>query len=339
VIRKLLGILILILAVPSWAQEIPYVPDPMGAQDLPDLSNYQHNWMIYNAAFTGSRDAASISSFLRQKNMSSPGPMYQQLSGHTPLKNNEKIALGVNFFSEQNAGSIFGDNAAPAPFRKSSLFLSYAYRIKAGDGQLSLGISGGITSFYEDLSSLKTVSLGDAYLSAKEREVLPNVGAGVLYYVDTEDQRYFVGLSVPYFLSRGASKNSIAHEFGTYTGVLTGGYRVKLADGFSLYPTGLAMYEVGQQTLKYQASMNFGFAKEKLWLGAIYKSSVKFGNEGILANAIAVNVNVEISKKVLLGYSFDYTLDDKESYFNGSHEIVLRYEFRNTIASKVPFYY
>lgn len=314
--RRLSGILLLIMAV------------PLGAQDLPDLSNYQHNWMIYNPAFSGSRDAASLSTFIRQKDFGDPGPMYQQIAGHTPL-HNEKLALGVNFFSEQNPGALFGENRAPSPFKKSSLYFNYAYRIWAGDGRLSLGISAGITTFKENFSDLALLDPGDVNFMDEKREFLPNVGAGVLYYVDTDDKRFFVGLSVPYFLTRGPTRNSIAHDFNSYTGVLTGGYRFKIVEGFSMYPTALVLYEVGPKTLNYQGSINFGLLKEKVWVGAIYKSS----------NAISANINLEISKKVMIGYSYDYYLNSVSSYFSGSHELVLRYEFRNTVASKVPFYY
>lgn len=310
--RRYIHILFIILAV------------PLGAQDLPDLSNYQHNWMIYNAAFTGSREVASMSTFLRQKDFTGPGPMYQQLAAHTPLSN-DKIALGVNWFSEQNAGTLFGEGSVPAPFKKSSILLNYAYRIWAGGGRLSFGISGGVTTFVENFDNLTLTNPDDESFISGEREYLPNFGAGVLYYTDN----YFVGLSVPYFLSRGTTRNSIAHDFGAYTGVLTGGYKFMVGENFSVFPTGLMILEVGTKTLNYQGSLNFGFIQDKIVIGTIYKSS----------NAIAINANFEISRRLMLGYSYDYYLNNVNSYFSGSHEIVLRYEFRKTIASSVPFYY
>ena len=93
--------------------------------------------------------------------------------------------------------------------------------------------------------------------------------------------------------------------------------------------TALMMVEVGTKTLNYQGSLNLGFIQDKITIGAIYKSS----------NAISVNANFEISRRMMIGYSYDYYLNNVNSYFSGSHEIVLRYEFRKTIASNVPFYY
>ena len=87
--------------------------------------------------------------------------------------------------------------------------------------------------------------------------------------------------------------------------------------------------EVGTKILNYQGSLNFGFIQDKIIIGTIYKSS----------NAIAINANFEISRRLMLGYSYDYYLNNVNSYFSGSHEIVLRYEFRKTVPSNVPFYY
>lgn len=324
--RKYLVILFILGAMPALAQ------------DLPDLSNYQHNWMIYNAAFTGSRDAGSISTFLRQKEFSGPGPMYQQLSAHTPLKN-EKLALGVNWFSEQNAGTLFGEDRVPSPFRKSSLFVNYAYRIWAGGGRLSFGISGGLTTYVEKFGELTMTDPQDPIYMSNEREFLPNFGAGVLYYVDNRDRKYFVGLSVPYFLTRGNSRNSIRHDFNSYTGVLTGGYRFKINQVFSIFPTGLTMYEVGTNAMGFQSSLNLGFIEDKFTLGAIMKVSKVLEKENEPTTAVAINANFEISRRFMIGYSYDYYLNSVSSFFNDSHEIVLRYEFRKSVASSVPFYY
>ena len=82
----------------------------------------------------------------------------------------------------------------------------------------------------QDLVSKVSLSPEDEAFISGEREYLPNFGAGVLYYTDN----YFVGLSVPYFLSRGITRNSIAHDFGAYTGVLTGGYKFKVGENFSI---------------------------------------------------------------------------------------------------------
>jgi len=293
-------------------------------QQLPDLSNYQHNWIIYNPAYTGSREVLSTSLFVRQKSLSGPGPKYQQLSAHTPLKNN-KVALGLSYFREQNAGTISLSDFFDAPFTKETMMMSYTYRIWAGSARLALGLTAGVSIYGESFRELSLTDPGDSYFVAGEREFLPNVGAGLLYYTDD----YFLGLSVPYFLSRGITRNSIAHDFNKYTAVFTGGYNLKASDIFSFKPTGLLMYDVGMRTMNYQGSLNFGFLNERFWIGAIYKSS----------KAIAFNANISLNDQWLLGYSYDYYLDNMNGYFHGSHEIVLRWEWIKTVKTSVPFYF
>jgi type IX secretion system PorP/SprF family membrane protein len=296
----------------------------VAAQQLPDLSNYQHNWLIYNPAFTGSREALSASFFMRQKELTGPGPMYQQVSMHTPLKN-EKLALGASYFREQSAGTLSLSGLLNAPFTKETAWLSYAYRIWTGKGRLAFGINAGLTIYGESFEGLTLTDGDDEYFISGEREYLPNIGAGVLYFTET----YFVGISVPYFLSRGPERNTIAHDFNKYTGVLSGGYKFVAGENFSFNPTALVLYDVATRSLNYQASINFGVLEEKIWLGAIYKSS----------NALSFNVNVSLNNQWLLGYSYDHYLDNLNGYFHGSHEIVLRWEFRKSIESSIPFYY
>ena len=54
---------------------------------------------------------------------------------------------------------------------------------------------------------------------------------------------------------------------------------------------------------------------------------------------LSFNTNIEINPKLMLGLSYDYSLDPALNYFHGSWELVLRYEWRKTINSNIPFYY
>lgn len=290
-----------------------FISVPLAGQELPDLSNYQHNWMIFNPGFTGTREALSVSAFFRQKDFSVPGPVYEQLSAHTPLKN-ENVALGASVFAEQNPG-----------FNKTSAFFNYAYRVWTGGGRLAFGLSGGVTVYSESFQDLDLTNPDDPVFQANEQEYLPNFGAGIVYYTDD----YFLGFSVPYFLTRGEERNSMTHDFNHYTAILTGGYMWELSEAFKVKPTFITMVDVGTRSLNYQGSVNLAFFGERLWVGGIYKSS----------RAVSGIVNIQLSHQVLLGYSYDYYLSNTNSYFNGSHEIVLRWEFRKAVPSRSPIYY
>ncbi len=290
--------------------------------DLPDLSNYQHNWMIYNPAFTGSREVSSISLFYRQIDFGDPAPVYGQLSWHSPTKN-EKVGIGVSYYNESFPGYLFTGSSTPSWQSKDNLYFNYAYRIWTGGGRLAFGISGGFTansmSFQPNL-----LHPGDGYLEREGFEIIPNVGAGVLYY--TED--YFIGVSIPKFLTRGENLQEISHDFKAYSGVLTGGYEFRITDNFIINPSAMLIYKLNQP-LNVQGGLNFGLFNEKVWLGGVYKRP----------EFISAIFNIELSPKVLLGYAYSFSMGDTYKYYEQTHELVFRYEFRKTIPSNTPFYY
>jgi type IX secretion system PorP/SprF family membrane protein len=296
----------------------------LGAQDLdlPDLSNYQHNWMIYNPAFTGSREVSSISLFYRQVDFEIPAPVYGQLSWHSPTKN-EKVAIGVSFFNESFPGYLFNGNSSSSRQSKDNLYFNYAYRIWTGGGRLAFGLSAGVTT-YSLAFSPNLLHPGDGYLEREGFEIIPNVGAGVLYYTE----KYFIGFSVPKFLSRGENLQEIRHDFKAYSSVLTGGYEFRISNNFVINPSAMLLYKLNQP-LNVQGGLNFGLFDEKVWFGAVYKRP----------DFVAAIFNIELNPKMMLGYAFSFSVGQTNSYYDKTHELVFRYEFRRTIPSNTPFYY
>lgn len=296
----------------------------LGAQDLdlPDLTNYQHNWMIYNPAFTGSREVSSISMFYRQVDFKIPAPVYGQLSWHSPTRN-EKVAIGLSYFNETNPGDLFNTSNSTTSQTKDNIYLNYAFRVWAGGGRLAFGISAGVTT-YSLAMQPNLLHPGDNYLMREGFEVIPNVGAGILYYT----QKYFIGVAVPKFLSRGERLQDITHDFKAYTGVLTGGYEFRITDNFIVNPSALVLYKLNQP-LNVQAGLNFGLFNEKIWLGGVYKRP----------DFLSALFNVELSPKIMMGYAYSFSLGNTFNYYEKTHEIVFRYEFRRTVPSNTPFYY
>ncbi len=295
--------------------------------DLPPLSNYQHNWMIYNPAYTGSTDVLSFSGFIKKTKFSDPGgPAYEQGSVQMPW--GKHVAMGVSLYGIQHP-TTFGEKFSDAPLKTNSFSLNYAYRIPIKDGKLSFGLSGGLTRTSSSLVDKNFLNANDPQFF-KDDEVdidpimLPLVGTGVLYYT----KKLFVGLSVPNFFSLDSIGNYTS-GIKNYTGVLTGGYEFGQRENFTFNPTFLLMYGLGADPMDYALSINFGFFDQKIWLGAIYKSG----------GMMSVNMNLEIRPKILLGVSYDYSLTSTTSYYDQSVELVLRYELRKRVRSNVPFYY
>ena len=100
---------------------------------VPSVSNYHLTWTTINPAFTGFRDAISVSSLYRSALYGQLGPSDMQLNVHTPL-GKSKVAVGAvvayDHSPKQNLYSIMS---------------TYAYRLYLGSGRLSFGLSQWIT--------------------------------------------------------------------------------------------------------------------------------------------------------------------------------------------------
>ncbi len=98
----------------------------------PVYSQYLQNGLVINPAYAGSR--GSLSAFLsyRMQWMGISGsPVFQSISLSTPMKS-DKVALGLLAQFMQ-----FGYT------RSTSIYATYAYRIKLGSGKLSFGLKAG----------------------------------------------------------------------------------------------------------------------------------------------------------------------------------------------------
>jgi hypothetical protein len=65
--------------------------------------------------------------------------------------------------------------------------------------------------------------------------------------------------------------------------------------------------------------------KDTYWLGATYR----------LGDAVALIGNIKLNKQLMIGYSYDFTVSELNNYNNGSHEIIVSYDFDGFLKNKV----
>lgn len=283
---------------------------------IPSVSNYHLTWTTINPAFSGFRDAISLSSLYRSALYGELGPQDMQLNVHTPV-GNSKVALG----------GVVAYNITPPGQNLYSLMTTYAYRIYLGSGRLSFGLSAGMYGVKSDLSGVEVRDPGDpAFPSDIYQRWFPNFGTGVLYYSD----KYFVGLSVPELFSIPRADQSFgAVNFDQYRFILTGAYLFDFGANLKLKPS--VMVDYNQASTSFKASLNAGFLDSRVFVGGAY-SHPNF--------AIAL-LNFQVNPQWLVGYAYTINVGPMRTALSGSHEIVLRWELRPVIETipDDPFYF
>jgi type IX secretion system PorP/SprF family membrane protein len=289
---------------------------PVGAfaQLAPVTSQYILNPLIINPAFAGNRGALNISAFFRRQWVGIPGaPETTSFIADAPMLDN-KIGLGI---------SLINDRVGVT--KETQFVTNYAYKLNLGKGTLSLGLGAGFTATNTAWSDLIVLDPGDeAYLVDTRLFVIPNFSFGAYYSYD----RHFAGFSIPRFLSYSFSsdKNKYTAQIdpAQYSYMFMYGYIFDLSDKVNFIPSTLISLSPGR-TVLIDVNGYFTF-NNRFWVGASYKNGRSFA--GLL--------QFEINNQLRIAYSYDFDFGKLGTYSNGSHEIMLRYEFRYKVDVPSP---
>ena len=285
---------------------------------LEPLSNqYMLNTLAINPAYAGSRDALSMTMMHRNQWTGFNGsPKTNTLAVHAPMRN-EKVGLGLlainNTYGITSSTGIYGN---------------FAYRIKMGQGLFSMGLSGGFTMARNRWNELVAVDPDDGLIPVNTSNyLLPNFSVGTYYYSD----QFFIGLSIPMFLTH--SFNSATHEFdlvndySEYNYFLNSGYLFEISETWKALPSIMIRYNPGSAA---QVDLNASVIyRDKVWAGFSYRSSKSF--VGLFM--------YQVNNQLAIAYTYDMGFGKIGGYMGGSHEIMIRYEFRYVIDVVDPRYF
>ncbi len=286
-------------------------------QHTPLTSQYLFNGLVINPAYAGSRDALAANLTYRHQWVGFDGaPVTQMLSVHAPLKR-RKLGIGIVVFNDRIGVT-----------QESGLLTNYAYRIRFRNGKLAFGIGAGFTIVRSQWTTLAIQQTSDQSFSTNTRSAFrPNFSAGAFYYT----KKWFVGMSSPFLIAhRYVSGNdgwSLSETKGDLQPMLTGGYVFELNRELKLKPTTLLRYRTSSG-LQGDLSTNLIF-KDKVWLGASYRTG----------DAMIASLEVLPTPQWRIGYAYDIGLSKLLAYHQGSHELMLQYEFGYRIRVKDPRYF
>lgn len=303
--RFILGILCIIIPFSAYGQLHP-------------LSNqYIFDALVINPAYSGSKEALSTSILYRNQWVGFKGsPEMMTLTVHAPLRN-EKIGLGLLIINDKIGVTS-----------ETSIVANYAYRMDVFNGKLALGLGAGLILINTAWSDLEAVDRDDELLMNNSPSfVLPDFSIGA--YFNTN--KYFIGFSLPLFLNHRfnpmTNKFKLNNDFSEYNYLINGGYVFDVKSDVKVSPSLLIRYNPGNSP-QVDINSHIIFA-DKLWIGASYRSK----------NTLIGIFQYQINNQFRVAYSYDFDLGKLGRYNNGSHEIMLRYEFSYMIDVFSPRYF
>jgi type IX secretion system PorP/SprF family membrane protein len=290
------------------------IPLSLAGQLAPVTSQYVLNPLSINPAYAGNRGALNIAAFYRRQWAGIPGaPETMTLAADAPFLDSK---LGLGF-------SITNDKIGVT--KETHFLTNYSYKINMNKGSLSLGLGAGLITTNTAWSDLVVLDPGDEnYLTNSRVFVVPDFTFGAYYL----NQNYFAGLSIPkllgYKFNYDKNRYTLMVNPGQYNYLLNAGYVYTLNQKIKLFPSTLITISPGEKLLvdlNAYVSLN-----DRIWAGASYRNGRSLG----LLCQFAVN------NQFRSAYTYDFDFGKLGQYSNGTHEIMIRYEFHYKVNAVSP---
>nr|WP_199157124.1 type IX secretion system membrane protein PorP/SprF [Pedobacter sp. ASV2] len=291
------------------------------AQQNAQFGQYVFNGMYINPAYTGYKEELYVQAFARAQWTGVRGaPQTLSISADEAI-NNESLGIGL-IVTKDKIGAQSSLNASA----------NFAYRIKLDRTEtnvLAFGLGVGVMQTSLNGSMLDAIEQGDNRIPAGfVSQVMPDIRAGIHY----SNEKFYIGFSADNLLSKSLSvfkdyeSLNVKVEPHFY---LSAGMAFPLNDDFVFKPTFLIKDDLhGPTSLDLNT---FLLVKERFWIGAVYRTSVKIypksNLQNDLSNKAAVGFISElfVRSNLRLGYGYDYSLNKLSNYDYGSHEISVGY--------------
>jgi type IX secretion system PorP/SprF family membrane protein len=228
------------------------------------------------------------------------------LSADAPLFD-EKVGLGFIIVNDKIGVT-----------KETQFVGNYAYKIDVRNGgSLSFGLGAGLMTTNTAWSDLVVLDQGDEfYLIDSRLFVVPNFSFGSYY----SNNNFFAGFSVPKLLSYkfnfDRNRYSSKIDLGQYSFLFNAGYVYGLSPKLKFFPSTLLTLSPGEKIL-YDLNAYFNYV-DRFWAGISYRSG----------RSIAGLFQFQVNSQLRVAYTYDFDIGKLGRYSNGSHEIMLRYEFR-----------
>jgi len=289
------------------------IPLSLSGQLTPVTNQYVLNPLTINPGYAGNRGALNIAAFYRKQWVGITGaPETMTFAADAPVLNG-KVGLGLIIANDKIGVTS-----------ETQIMTNYSYKIKLGEGTLSLGLGAGIVTTNAAWSDLVVNDKGDESYLVDSRFTIPAFSFGSYY----SNNNYFAGFSIPRFVSynfkEDRNKYSLEIDPGQYNYMFSTGYVFNISSKVNFLPSALLIVTPGQKILfDLNAHLNF---VERIWTGVSYRNG----------RSVAALFQFQVNNQIRVAYTYDFDLGKLGGYSNGSHEIMLRYEFRYKVKVANP---
>lgn len=289
---------------------------PCSAQHTPITTQYLFNGLLINPAYAGSREALTANLTCRQQWVGFEGaPQTGLISIHSPLPSS-KLSLGLMVAADRIGVS-----------RQTAIMSNYAYRVQLGSGKLSFGLGAGLKMQNHAWSTVITTDPGDEQFLADSPRLLDPEFSGGLYWANTQ---YFAGLSLPVLPRAIATSDSLGQRGRLLEGsqpMLTAGTVFAASEGIKVKPSFLLRKASGA-TVQGDLNVNVIW-RDRFWTGVSWRSN----------DAVCLLLEFLPTQQLRLGYSYDMGLGPLARHHQGSHEVMIQYEFGFRMKAQDPRYF
>lgn len=280
------------------------VSEKVCSQQLPQVSNFMFNQLLYNPAAAGMHETdfnANLLTRFQWGGASRGGPSSNMLWSDYRLSSN-KMAVGLNLMYDKFGASSNLDVAG-----------NYAYYVPLSNKlKLAMGLRLGLTSARLNTSGLTAWDADDPVIAATDvQTIYPKAGTGFQLL----SKNFYAGIALPDLLTSdkynlyGNKDRSFLDRRRNY--MLMSGYKWKINDTYDLYPNVRLSYYTGG-SLKADLNLILEIT-DYFWAGLTYSTS---NNHSIMAGT-------HISSRVRFAYAYEFSTNSAPLVPLSAHEINL----------------
>ena len=290
------------------------IPLSISGQMTPVTSQYVLNPLTINPAYAGNRGVLNLAAIYRRQWVGIKGtPETMTFAADAPFSEG-KLGLGLIITNDKIGVT-----------RETQVNTNYSYKIIMGKGSLSFGLGAGLVITNSAWSDLIVLDPGDEeYLVDSKTFVVPNFSFGTYF----STQKYFAGFSIPKLIghqfdfekNKYVLKNNLKENYY----LLSTGYIFDMGPTVKFLPSVLIAYSPGKKLL-YDLNAHFKLI-DRLWIGGSYRND----------RSINAMFQFQLNDQVKFAYTYDMDFGKLRTFSSGSHEIMLRYEFRFKVEAISP---